>query len=95
MGAIRDCLKFSVNWTERGGEAMAYRESVKLMWQIMERLRGAVCEYHDSQLVLVRESCSFRRSVLPFYGSGLARRTFTLERQPGSGLQVHRPCWRI
>lgn len=31
---------------------MAYGESMKLMWEIMKRLRGGVCEYHGSQIVL-------------------------------------------
>ena len=30
---------------------MPYGASMKLMWEIMERLRGAACEYHDSQIV--------------------------------------------
>ena len=36
----------------RDGKVMAYGTSMKLMWEIMERLCGAVCEYHDSQIVL-------------------------------------------
>ena len=31
---------------------MAYGESMKLMWEIMKRLRGGACEYHESQIVL-------------------------------------------
>jgi hypothetical protein len=36
---------------ELGGETMAYGTSLKLLWQIMERLQGATCEYHNAEII--------------------------------------------